>query len=185
MGQHCLFASAPSVHPHKLPGRLAREQARTNRSRLNYSKPSGVPLPAAYSSVGLGREAAALGDQRLKFGIGLGSVGLERRIACFLIRLLARPDRIGLCPSAPLGDVDTVDASAVETENLLLERRRKLRIAVLLDQRRRDLKASEGLDLVLRRAVPECSVPQSTLSSPICLKSLPRRCAAVVGSRMT
>ena len=102
-------------------------------------------------------DRAALGDQRVIFGIGLGSVGLESRIRDLPIGLLARPDRIGLGFSAPLRYVDTVDASTIEAEHLLLERRRKLRVAVRLDQRRRDLKASEGLDLVLRRAVPDCS----------------------------
>ena len=103
-----------------------------------------------------GWQATALGDQRFKFGIGLWSVGFESRIRHLPINLLARPDRIGLSFSAPFRYVDTVDASPIEAEHLLLERRRKLRVAVRLNQCRRDLKASEGLDLVLRRAVPKC-----------------------------
>src|SRR6476620_12042699 len=103
-----------------------------------------------------GREAAALGDQRVILGISLGSVGLERRIRNLPISLLAYPDRIGLSFLAPLPYVDAIDARPIETEHLLLKRRRELGIAVRLDQRRHDLKTSEGLDLVLRRAVPEC-----------------------------
>jgi hypothetical protein len=57
-----------------------------------------------------GREAAALGDQRVILGISLRSVSLESRIRYFLISLLARPDRIGLSFSAPLRYIDTIDA---------------------------------------------------------------------------
>src|ERR1700694_4860063 len=101
------------------------------------------------------REAAALGDQRVILGISLRSVGLESRIRHFPISLLASPDRIGISFSAPLRNIDTIDASTIEAEHLLLERRRKFRVAVRFDQRRCDLKASEGLDLVLRRTVPD------------------------------
>ena len=114
-------------------------------------------FPGAF--FGLGRDATALGDQRLEFGIGLWPVGLECWIGVFPIRLLSSADRIVIGLLAPLRHVDAVDASAVEAEHLLLERRRELRVAVRLDQRGRDLKASEGLDLVLGRAVPECVGP--------------------------
>jgi hypothetical protein len=96
-----------------------------------------------------GREASALGE-RLILGICFGSVGLESRIRHLPIGLLARPDRIDLSSSPPLRYVDIIDASAIETEDLLLERRRKLRVAVRFNQRRCNLKAAEGLDLVLR-----------------------------------
>jgi len=85
-----------------------------------------------------------------QLGICFGSVGLESRIRHLPIGLLARPDRIDLSSSPPLRYVDIIDASAIETEDLLLERRRKLRVAVRFNQRRCNLKAAEGLDLVLR-----------------------------------
>ena len=97
-----------------------------------------------------GRQAAALGDQCVILGISLRSVGFESRIRHFPISLLARPDRIDLSFSAPLPHIDTIDASTIEAEHLLLERRRKLRVAVRFGQRRSDLEASEGLDLILR-----------------------------------
>ena len=47
----------------------------------------------------------------------LGSVGLEGRIGDFLIRPLARSDQFPYSgPSAPLGDVDFVDASSIEAK---------------------------------------------------------------------
>src|SRR6478736_2152053 len=90
------------------------------------------------------------GEQRIILGVGLRSIGLESWIRHLPIGLLARPDRIGLSFSAPLGYIDTIDASTIEAEHLLFERWRKLRVAMRFDQRRCDLKASEGLDLVLR-----------------------------------
>ena len=97
-----------------------------------------------------GRKAAAVGDQSFILGIGFRSVGLESRIRHILISLLACPDRISLSFSAPLRYIDTIDASTIEAEHLLLERGRKLRVPVRFDQRRCDLKAAKGLDLVLR-----------------------------------
>src|SRR5262245_17023203 len=106
-----------------------------------------MPVPSGW-------ETTALGDQRVILVIGFGSVGLESRIRNFQIGLFTGADRIGFRFSAPLWYIDTVHASTIEAEHLSLKRGRKLRVAMRFDQRRCDLKASEGLDLVLRRAIP-------------------------------
>src|SRR6185437_10779000 len=95
------------------------------------------------SQINLGRKAASLGDQSVILRIGLRSVGLERRIRHFPISLFARPDRIDFSFLAPLRDIDTIDASAIEAEHLLLKQRRKLRVPMRFDQHRCDLKTSE------------------------------------------
>ena len=80
-----------------------------------------------------GRQAAALGDQSVIFGIDLGSVGLESRICHGPINLFSLPDWICFGFSATLWYINTIDASTIEPEDLLFERRRQLRIAVRLN----------------------------------------------------
>src|SRR5262249_19760301 len=53
------------------------------------------------------------------------------------------------------GDVDAEDARGVQAEDLLLLAARQGRVVVLLDERRRNLEASERVDLPLGRPVPD------------------------------
>ena len=83
-----------------------------NRYKVQAGRPPRSATRASYSNV------------------GLGSVGLESRISHLPINLFSLPDRISFGFSATLWYIDTIDASTIEAEDLLLERRRKLRIAV-------------------------------------------------------
>src|SRR5262249_19224216 len=53
------------------------------------------------------------------------------------------------------GDVEAEDARVVQAEDLLLLAARQGRVVVLLDERGRDLEASERVDLPLGRPVPD------------------------------
>src|SRR5262245_10077046 len=101
-----------------------------------------------------GRQAAALSDQSVILGIGLRSVGLKRRIGGRTVDGLTRSDRISVRLAPPLRHVDAVDPRPIETEHLLLEHWRELRVAMRLSQHRVNLEAAEGLDLVLRGTIP-------------------------------
>src|SRR4029079_19218551 len=106
-------------------------------SDIGLANPTRASIgPDSVGALELGRKAASLGDQSVILGIGLRSVGLERRIRHFSISLFARPDRIDFSFPAPLRDIDTIDASTIEAEHLLLKRRRKLRVPMRFDQRR-------------------------------------------------
>src|SRR5712692_7769628 len=77
---------------------------------------------------------------------------------------LAPADRIGRGPAERGRGVDAIDLGDAEAEDFGLELRRQRRIAVALAQAIVDGEAAEGLELVLRRAVPDrIGAPEHTV----------------------
>src|SRR6516165_7573199 len=103
----------------------------------------------------LRRQALSLGCERLEFALGLRPKGLEHRSRVVTVGLLPHADwiRFGLLTLAR--DVDTVDPCTIEAEDLRLQLRGQLRIAMRREEPGRDLEAAKCLNLVLRRAIPD------------------------------
>src|SRR6266851_4326445 len=104
----------------------------------------------------------ALALQRGELLRGARPVGGEA--GCAALGELAPADRIGRGPAQRGRGVDAIDLGAAEAEDFGLELRRQRRIAVALAQAIVDGEAAEGLELVLRRAVPDrIGAPEHTV----------------------
>ena len=132
-----------------------------------------------------GWQAFAFGRESLELAVGLGPEGLKNRGSALAIGIFPQANRIRLCLLAFSRDIYAVDPRTIETENLSLELRGELRIAVRVEELGSNFEAPERLNLILRRPYQIESVPQRTLSCPTCTSSLPKRWAAIVGSRIT
>src|SRR5690242_5925143 len=102
-----------------------------------------------------GWQPPALGQERLELAVVLGSKSLEERGCALTVGLLPQADWIRFGFLALARDLYAVDPCTIEAENLGLKLRGALRIAMCRDELGRDLKGAKGLDLVLRRAVPD------------------------------
>src|SRR5215469_16569369 len=100
-------------------------------------------------------QTLSCGCERLELALGLRPKGLENRCRVLTVGLLSQADwiRFGLLTLAR--DVDTVDPCTIEAENLSLELRGQLRIAVRREKLGRNLEGTKSLNLVLRRAIPD------------------------------
>jgi hypothetical protein len=100
-------------------------------------------------------QAPSFDCKRLELALGLGPKGLENRCRVLTVSLLPQADRICVGLLTLAWDVDTVDPRTIEAENLGLKLRGQLRIAVRLEKLGRNLEGAKGLNLVLRRAIPD------------------------------
>ena len=98
--ESCLPSPAKRPSAQAFPGIISTTSAVYRRGWRGSTRHS------ALQTVPLRRESTALGSQRVIFGIGLGTIGLEGRIRVLPISLLARPNRIGLRFSAPLRHIN-------------------------------------------------------------------------------
>src|SRR5688572_22661540 len=79
----------------------------------------------------------------------------ERRIRSFRVSNSAARDSVAFGLAPEVGGRKLVRLGGIQAKHLGAQRRRHLRVAVLLAQLVRDLERAERLDLVLRRAVPD------------------------------
>src|ERR1043166_9228788 len=122
--------------------------SRTRKNRARFSARSTRPASPA-------RSRSLRPRKSKKLAPGLGSVGQEVRIGALLIRGFFSEDPIGPGVFPDLGGAQAIDLGGVETEDLGAHRRGDFSITKPISQWRGNLESAEGLDLVLRRAVPD------------------------------
>src|ERR671931_1324840 len=97
------------------------------------------------------------------------------------LRPVGEEVRIALLGCLALGRRHAVDLGAVQAEDLRPEPRRHFRVAVFVAQLSADLESAEGLDLVLRRAVPDrVGAPEHVVLAAV-LDELAKRVRRVFG----